>query len=94
MIIVSHLLYVFMLSLSAFNRKLSFYNSFFFYCSKRIVNIIKTEDDVHLVHREMANGKQAKSVQVDFEFVKFIYIPLQVLPFLLAQKCIRKICTF
>nr|XP_036217959.1 cadherin-86C [Bactrocera oleae]XP_036217960.1 cadherin-86C [Bactrocera oleae] len=32
--------------------------------SKRIVNIIKTEDDVHLVHREMANGKQAKSVQV------------------------------
>ncbi|XP_036321242.1 cadherin-86C-like [Rhagoletis pomonella] len=32
--------------------------------SKRIVNISSTEDDVHLVHREMANGKQAKSVQV------------------------------
>lgn len=67
-----------MLSLSAFNHKLSFYNPFFFYCSKRIVNIIKTEDDIHLVHREMANGKQAKSVQVDFEFVKFLYIPLQL----------------
>uniref|UniRef100_A0A1A9UX43 Cadherin domain-containing protein n=1 Tax=Glossina austeni TaxID=7395 RepID=A0A1A9UX43_GLOAU len=32
--------------------------------SKRIVNISRTEDDVHLVHREMANGKQTKSVQV------------------------------
>ncbi|XP_004524319.1 cadherin-86C isoform X2 [Ceratitis capitata] len=32
--------------------------------SKRIVNVSKTEDDVHLVHREMANGKHAKSVQV------------------------------
>ncbi|XP_075147348.1 cadherin 86C isoform X2 [Haematobia irritans] len=32
--------------------------------SKRIVNINRTEDDVHLVHREMANGKQTKSVQV------------------------------
>ncbi|XP_030564312.1 cadherin-86C [Drosophila novamexicana] len=32
--------------------------------TKRIVNISKTEDDVHLVHREMANGKQTKSVQV------------------------------
>ncbi|XP_017465171.1 PREDICTED: cadherin-86C [Rhagoletis zephyria] len=32
--------------------------------SKRIVNISSTEDDVHLVHREMANGKQAKSVQL------------------------------
>ncbi|XP_054734543.1 cadherin-86C [Anastrepha obliqua] len=32
--------------------------------SKRIVNVSRTEDDVHLVHREMANGKQAKSVQV------------------------------
>ncbi|XP_037727872.1 cadherin-86C isoform X2 [Drosophila subpulchrella] len=32
--------------------------------TKRIVNISRTEDDVHLVHREMANGKQTKSVQV------------------------------
>ncbi|KAM7360298.1 cadherin 86C isoform 2-T13 [Cochliomyia hominivorax] len=32
--------------------------------SKRIVNISRTEDDVHLVHREIANGKQTKSVQV------------------------------
>ncbi|XP_059219836.1 cadherin-86C isoform X4 [Stomoxys calcitrans] len=32
--------------------------------SKRIVNISRTEDDVHLVHREMPNGKQTKSVQV------------------------------
>ncbi|XP_064554420.1 cadherin-86C isoform X3 [Drosophila montana] len=32
--------------------------------TKRIVNISKTEDDVHLVHREMANGKHTKSVQV------------------------------
>ncbi|XP_055908352.1 cadherin-86C [Eupeodes corollae] len=32
--------------------------------SKRIVNISRTEDDVHLVHREIANGKQSKSVQV------------------------------
>ncbi|XP_030081615.1 cadherin-86C [Drosophila hydei] len=32
--------------------------------TKRIVNISRTEDDVHLVHREMANGNQTKSVQV------------------------------
>ncbi|KAH8383863.1 hypothetical protein KR009_010934 [Drosophila setifemur] len=32
--------------------------------TKRIVNISRTEDDVHLVHREMANGKHTKSVQV------------------------------
>ncbi|XP_002137604.3 cadherin-86C isoform X1 [Drosophila pseudoobscura] len=32
--------------------------------TKRIVNISKAEDDVHLVHREMANGKHTKSVQV------------------------------
>jgi len=43
------------------------FNCLFFSCSKRIVNISKTEDDVHLVHREMANGKHTKSVQVDFE---------------------------
>lgn len=43
------------------------FNCLFFSCSKRIVNISKTEDDVHLVHREMANGKQTKSVQVDFD---------------------------
>ncbi|TDG42627.1 hypothetical protein AWZ03_010955 [Drosophila navojoa] len=32
--------------------------------TKRIVNISRTEDDVHLVHREMANGNHTKSVQV------------------------------
>ncbi|XP_034662090.1 cadherin-86C isoform X2 [Drosophila subobscura] len=32
--------------------------------TKRIVNISRAEDDVHLVHREMANGKHTKSVQV------------------------------
>jgi len=46
------------------------YNLLFFSCSKRIVNISRTEDDVHLVHREMANGKQTKSVQVDFELFR------------------------
>ncbi|XP_037916854.1 cadherin-86C isoform X2 [Hermetia illucens] len=32
--------------------------------SKRVINVGSTEDDVHLVHRENANGKQTKSVQV------------------------------
>lgn len=42
---------------------------FSYYCSKRIININNTEDDVHLVHRELSNkGKQTKSVQVDFGF--------------------------
>ncbi|XP_055377610.1 cadherin-86C [Condylostylus longicornis] len=32
--------------------------------SKRVINVNNTEDDVHLVHRESAHGRQTKSVQV------------------------------
>lgn len=31
---------------------------------KRVIRVNSTEDDVHLVHRELGVGKQTKSVQV------------------------------
>lgn len=49
-------------------------NRLLFSCSKRIVNISRTEDDVHLVHREMANGNHTKSVQVDFDRFQILSI--------------------
>jgi hypothetical protein len=39
--------------------------SFLYYiCRKRVIRVNSTEDDVHLVHREMGIGTQTKSVQV------------------------------
>lgn len=38
---------------------------FFVYCRKSVIRARSTEDDVHLVHRELDVGKQTKSVQVE-----------------------------
>lgn len=43
------------------------------FCRKRVNRVNSTEDDVHLVHRELGVDKQTKSVQVDFLLIQFIH---------------------
>lgn len=44
---------------------MSFFHFVCFDCRKSVIRDHSTEDDVHLVHRELDVGKQTKSVQVE-----------------------------
>lgn len=54
---------------------LNFLDFYFFYlfspCRKSVIRDHSTEDDVHLVHRELDVDKQTKSVQVEKTLILF-----------------------